>query len=369
MDNQLINLINDNGLDKTKSQVLLDNFSGYFELASDWEKKANMLVITSVEQKAEMKMASEGRKFLKDKRVAVEHTRKALKENSLREGQTIDAIAKVLTNLIIPIEKDLEEKEKFAERQEAKRIEALNDVRTREIEPYLEYVPYGIDFGKMTEEDYKKVLSGAKLQKEAADEAERKAEQERIAKEKAESEEREKIRKENERLKKEAEEKEKQLAEERAKAEAEKRAAEEKAKKEREVLEEKVRKEREAQEKRLEEERAKAAAERKAIEDKARLEREENERLLKIERDKQAKIEAERIAEANRIAAERKAKDDAEKKAKSAPDKEKLIQLAKDLEGYELPEVLSDEAKRIVESTKALLGKTANYIKEQVQKI
>lgn len=358
MENGLVKLVNESGLDKTKSQVLLENFSNYFEIASDWEKKANMLVITSVEQKAEMKMASEGRKFLKDKRVAVEHTRKALKENSLREGQTIDAIAKVLTNLIIPIEKDLEEKEKFAERQEAKRIEALNDVRTREIEPYLEYVPYGIELGKMTDDDYKKVLSGAKLQKEAADEAERKAEQERIAKEKAEAEEREKIRKENERLKKEAEEKEKQLAEERAKVEAEKKAAEEKA-----------RKEREAQEKILEEERAKAAAQRKAIEEKARLEREESERLLKIERDKQAKIEAERIAEANRIAAERKAKDDAEKKAKSAPDKEKLIQLAKDLEGYELPEVLSDEAKRIVESTKALLGKTSNYIKEQVQKL
>lgn len=358
MENGLVKLVNESGLDKTKSQVLLENFSNYFEIASDWEKKANMLVITSVEQKAEMKMASEGRKFLKDKRVAVEHTRKALKENSLREGQTIDAIAKVLTNLIIPIEKDLEEKEKFAERQEAKRIEALNDVRTREIEPYLEYVPYGIELGKMTDDDYKKVLSGAKLQKEAADEAERKAEQERIAKEKAEAEEREKIRKENERLKKEAEEKEKQLAEERAKVEAEKKAAEEKA-----------RKEREAQEKILEEERAKAAAQRKAIEEKARLEREESERLLKIERDKQAKIEAERIAEANRIAAERKAKDDAEKKAKSAPDKEKLIQLAKDLEGYELPEVLSDEAKRIVESTKALLGKTSNYIKEQLQKL
>lgn len=369
MDNQLINLINDNGLDKTKSQVLLDNFSGYFELASDWEKKANMLVITSVEQKAEMKMAGEGRKFLKDKRVAVEHTRKALKENSLREGQTIDAIAKVLTNLIIPIEKDLEEKEKFAERQEARRIEALNDERTREIEPYFEYVPYGIEFGKMAEDDYKKVLSGAKLQKEAADEAERKAEQERIAREKAEEEERQRIRLENERLKKEAEEKEKQLAEERAKVEAEKRAAEEKAKKEREVLEEKVRKEREAQEKRLEEERAKAAAERKAIEDKARLEREENERLLKIERDKQAKIEAERIAEANRIEAERKAKGDAEKKAKSAPDKEKLLAFAVTLSKLDMPTLVSDEAKVIIENVKILLIKTEVYINDHAKKL
>jgi colicin import membrane protein len=44
-----------------------------------------------------------------------------LKENALREGQTIDAIAKILTNLILPIEEDLENKEKFAEIQEAAR--------------------------------------------------------------------------------------------------------------------------------------------------------------------------------------------------------------------------------------------------------
>ncbi|RNC66438.1 hypothetical protein [Proteiniphilum sp. X52] len=138
MNNQLVKLIDENGLDKTKSQILLDNFSGYFEMAAEWERKAEELVITSVEQKAEMKLAREGRLFLKDKRIAVEKTRKQLKEASLREGQT--TIAKVLTNLITPIEKDLEEKEKFAEIQEAKRIEALKDVRTRELEPYIEFV-------------------------------------------------------------------------------------------------------------------------------------------------------------------------------------------------------------------------------------
>ena len=50
MENGLVKLVNDSGLDKTKSQVLLENFSNYFEIASDWENKAKMLVITSVEQ-------------------------------------------------------------------------------------------------------------------------------------------------------------------------------------------------------------------------------------------------------------------------------------------------------------------------------
>lgn len=354
MKDGLVKLVNESGLDKTKSQVLLENFSNYFEIASDWEKKASMLVVNNIEQKAEMKMAREGRLFLKEKRVAVEKTRKALKENALREGQTIDAIAKVLTNLIIPIEKDLEEKEKFAEIQEAKRIDALNEERVKEIEPYTEYIPYGMNLGQLSNDDYNKLLSGAKLQKQAEEEAQRKAEEERIAKEKAEAEERERVRLENERLKKEAEEKERELA---------------KAKAEREASEEKAKKELEAQKKRLEEERIKAEAQRKAIEEKARLEREENERLLKIERDKQAKIEAERIEEAKRVEAERKAKEDAEKKAKSAPDKEKLFVLATAIYEFSIPEVVSDEAKTITANVKILLSKIETYIKEQANKL
>lgn len=347
MENGLTKLVTESGLDKTKSQVLLENFSNYFEIASDWEKKASMLIVNNIEQKAEMKMAREGRLFLKEKRVAVEKTRKALKENALREGQTIDAIAKVLTNLIIPIEKDLEEKEKFAEIQEAKRIDALNEERVKEIEPYTEYIPYGMNLGQLSNDDYNKLLSGAKLQKQAEEETQRKAEEERIAKEKAEEEERERVRKENERLRKEAEEKERELEKERAKARAE----------------------REAQEKRLEEERIKAEAQRKAIEEKARLEREENERLLKIERDKQAKIEAERKAEQDRIEKEEREKVEAEKRAKNAPDKEKLILLSKQLNDFELPEVASDESRKIIESVRILLSKTTAYIDKQIENL
>src|SRR5690606_10630522 len=126
-----------------------------------------------------------------------EKTRKSLKENALREGQTIDAIAKILTNLILPIEEDLEQKEKFVEIQEAKRKAELKSMREAELQPYMEYVPYGIDLGSMDEENYKKILDGAKLQLQSKIESDRIAEEMRIAKEKAEEEERERIRVEN----------------------------------------------------------------------------------------------------------------------------------------------------------------------------
>lgn len=219
-DNQLALIVRNSGLVEAKAKILLDNFSNYFEIAADWERKAKAIIVTDPTQMAEMQMARTGRLFLREKRIAIEKTRKQLKEQSLREGKAIDGIANVLKALIVPIEEYLERQEKFieiriAEEAERKRIEA-----------------------------------------------EKKAEEERIAKEKAEIEEQKRIRKENERLRKEAEEKEKELTEERAKVEAEKAKAEA----ERRAYEKKIQAERERRVKIIAEEKAKEA-ERKASKD------------------------------------------------------------------------------------------------------
>ena len=165
MKNELTVIINESGLSETKGQILLDNFGNYFQIASEWEKKAKVIVVTDAGQKADMQMARVGRLFLREKRISIEKTRKGLKEQSLREGKAIDGIANVLKSVIVPIEKYLDEQEHFVEIQEQARLKAL----------------------RIEEEE--------------------KAEKERIAKEKAEKEEQEKERqrilKENEKLKKE----------------------------------------------------------------------------------------------------------------------------------------------------------------------
>jgi len=97
----------------------LTNFQNYFDIASEWDAKVSSLVVTDISQIAEMKMAHEARLFLKAKRIDVENTRKQLKEQSLREGQTIDHIAGILKNLITPIEEKAEQIEKFKELKEA----------------------------------------------------------------------------------------------------------------------------------------------------------------------------------------------------------------------------------------------------------
>jgi hypothetical protein len=235
MDNQLQVIVKDSGLESTKAQVILQKFQDYFSIAADWEAKAKTLVVTNDTQKAEMAMARTGRLFLRDKRIAIEKTRKEMKEQALREGKAIDGIANVLKALIEPIETYLDSQEHFVE------IKAAKEAELKRIE------------------------------------VERRIEEERIAKEKADAEERERIRVENERLKKEAIAREEKAAEERRVAEKQKRQ-----------LEEKAQREREAGERKIKEVQEKAAREKQSADAAAKMEREKAEMKIRAERAKAA---------------------------------------------------------------------------------
>ena len=63
--NQLAIIVKDSGLVKEKARILLDNFSDYFKIAAEWEKKAKAIVVTDAIQIPEMKMARTGRLFLR----------------------------------------------------------------------------------------------------------------------------------------------------------------------------------------------------------------------------------------------------------------------------------------------------------------
>ena len=67
--------------------------------------------------------------------------------------------------------------------------------------------------------------------------------------------------------------------------------------------------------------------------------------------------------------ADRKAKADAEKKAKNATDKEKLIKLALEIDAINLPDVKGNEALKIVSDVKILLSKVSGFINENTKKL
>lgn len=330
--NELVKVVETSGLEPQTSNYIKEKFLPFFERAEDWKRKAEALVVTDASQINEMKMARTARLALKEIRVNANKTRKALKEDSLRYGKAVQGVYNVIEYLIAPIENHLQNQEDFVVLQEAKRKAELKASREMELLPLAEFVPPGLNFGEMSEEDYCKILNGAKLQLHARV----KAEAERIEKEKAEAEERERVRLENERLKAEAEAREKQLAEERARAEAERKALEEKAQKEKAAADAKLKAEREAREK--------LEAELKA----------EAERIVRAKREAEAKA-----------AAELKAKQDAKRRAKAAPDKAKLNDFAKMLDELTLPEIKSEEAQKVLTDVKTLLSKVSNFIREK----
>ena len=220
-------MVRESGLDKTKAQYLLDNFTEYFAIASDWENKAKTLAVTDENQTAVMKMAREGRLFLQSKRVDIEKARKDLKDQSLREGKAIDGIANVLKALIIPIENYLRDQENFvvnkqkAEVAERQRL-ALELLRKQEEEKAE------IDRKAREAEQNRLRLENERLKKERQA-TETKAMMEKMKQDKIREKERklaeEKLATERERSRIEAEkirvENEKKLAEERKKAKEE----------------------------------------------------------------------------------------------------------------------------------------------------
>lgn len=338
------------GIEESKQKELIGNLPQILSERDTLQPQYDEVMRLDIEQPETAKRAKELRKLVKDNRTkGIEVWHKTTKEYFLKGGQFVDAIKRKEVAINEQWEEKLEIIEKHAEIKEAKRIAALQAEREALL---LQYGVTGVpNFGAMQDEVFENFLAGSKMKHEAKIEAERKSEAERLAKEQAEAEERERIRLENERLKAEAEERERQIKAEREKAEAERKAAEEAARIEREKLEAIARKEREQAEAKL------------------KKEREERER---IEAEIKAKAEAERKAkeaEALRIAAEEKVKAEAERKAKAAPDKEKLFNLAKSIGLVEIPDLKSEEGKKILSDVKLMLDKLSTFINEKTNQL
>ena len=327
-ENPLTKVINETGVETITANLIQSKFAEYFEQLHEWKSKANVTV-TDASQKREMKLAKETRLAIKEIRVEADKTRKLLKEDSTRYGKAVQNAYNLIESECKPLEEYLELQEKFVEIQEQKRILELKAKRESEIQPYIEFIPTGLNLGTMQDSDYDKLLNGAKLQLTAKQEADAKAEKERLEKIEAERIENERIKAENEKLRLEAIEKQKELDEQKRLAKIESDRLAEIAKNER-----------------LEKE---------------KLEQAEKERKEKEESDKKAAIEKEQ--------AELKAKQEAENKKLQAGDKEKLLELASQLSLVEFPKVESAKANLILSQALERLQKTIKTIQDEAGKL
>lgn len=306
----LLGLIKEAGLEGTKVEYLVQQFTPFYTEAEKLVSKAEAISVTDESQTDIMAEAGVIRKQLQKIRIESDKVRYALKEDSRKEGNAIQNIYNKLIEITSPIEQRLEKEEKFLEIKEAERKAAKLLDRTEKLSLYVNDVSF-YNLKDISDEIFDKLLIDCKDSYEKEQERLKKEEEERVAAEKKKEEEAEKTRIENERLRKENEAKDEEI----------RKAAEEKKK-----LEDKIA--------------ADKAAEEKKIKD--------------AEEAEKAKIKAE---------------EDAKLAATKAPDKDKLNELAKIIDLIMMPRVSSPEALEVTQRIQKMLNSVSDFIKEKAKNL
>jgi hypothetical protein len=318
---ELVKVAEENQLTTDKVQEFSSQFSESFSKARAIAEEAKSILVTDISQTKEMQQARQKRLELKNIRVAVEHTRKELKEQSLREGKAIDGMANIIKALIVPVEEHLEKQEQYAAMQAAKAKAERLAKRTAALANYVEDTDL-YNLNDMEDAQFDVLLANSKKSFEDEKAAAEQAEKERLEREEAERKEQEQIRKDNERLRAEAEAREKAME-----AERQKLAAENAAK--------------------LEAERKKALAEREARE--------------KLEEERRQREEAEAKAQAEA--------EETERQKLLAPDKEKLIAFANVIDALTLPSVATREAGKVLDETQDFLTRISKNLRQKAREL
>jgi len=228
-------------IDPQSAAILSQSFSPFFERANALRNEAMQTVVTGLGQPTAMKRARELRLIFQEVRTDADKKREEMKRESLRYGNAVQGAYNLIRLLVEPIEEHLKAQEYFAVRLEEQRRDETRQLREAEAGPYMNFFPQTIDLATVTDNDFARLLNGAKLQKEAA-EAERKRQEEEAAETaRKEQEAREAQLLQNERLRTELHAE----REARAKVEQQARASDEKLRREREEFEAAQRREKE----------------------------------------------------------------------------------------------------------------------------
>jgi len=209
------------GLTTETANTLKAAFEPFKAQIEEWQDNAAKIKVTDESQVALMKEAGIARKAVAKVRIAIEHKRKELKEDSLKKGQVIDKIANGFKSVLENLESTLQKHEDFAKIQQTARINKAHSDRFAILNG-LGYSYSGNDLGTMQPDIFNGLVTIAEQQKAAREEEARRAEEQakidaenkRLADEQEKAE-RERINKENEDLRLKNEAMEKQLADER----------------------------------------------------------------------------------------------------------------------------------------------------------
>lgn len=337
--NELVAVAEDNGLEKTKVEILLSSFGQSYADARKLASGATSIIVTDEDQTTLMREARTKRLALKNIRVEVENTRKSLKEQSLREGKAIDGMSNIIKALIVPVEEHLEKQEKFAEVRQAERAAEKYASRVKRLSRYVADVGL-YSLRDMPDETFEALITDSMEALRMQEEEEAAATLKRIEEAEERAEEQKRIRKENDRLK------------------AEKIETDRLRKIEDEKREAALKIEREAAEK-------KAAAERAEAEKKLKAEREAREKLEREAKEREAAEDKRKADEAQRKAIE----DEQKRQSLLAPDKQKLTAFADVIDRLELPNVANREAGKVLDETKDFLNRISKNLRNKAKEL
>lgn len=211
---ELEGLIVSTGIDTDNSVLIRNSFENFLFQTEAWNERAKQIVVTDSSQTGLMKSAKEARLMLRTIRTDADKKRKSLKESSLKYSNAVQGAYNLIEGKIKPIEQYLELQETFAERQIADAKEALRKEREEAISEVREFIPFTIDLSSLPKEEFDLLKSGALLQKEAKQKADKEAQAEAQKLEEEKEAERLRLVAENTALRTKQEIAEKQLAEE-----------------------------------------------------------------------------------------------------------------------------------------------------------
>jgi hypothetical protein len=290
------------GIEESRTKELLGNLPDIISERKPLEIQYQDIIRRDIEDIETSKLARELRLRIRDNRTkGLKIWHKKNKEVFLRAGQFIDALKNKEEEVNLRMENNLEEIEKYREIQEQKKKEKIRDGRVLKLNPYTEFVPVGIDLLNMSDDDFEKVLNGAKIQleaKKAKEEEERLLEEERVRLDKLENDRKLEIAQYRQFITKDIDLRNISIEEYQILVEECINAKKEYDDKQAQILAEKKRLEEENLKIQLEAKKAKEEANKKLAEEK-----EQRERELKAEREKQKKLEE--ILEQKKLAEEK----------------------------------------------------------------
>lgn len=201
--NELQEILDNSGLEIATKQSIKRGMNPFFEQFEEIAVDARALIVTDESQTDLMADAKKWRlKFVKI-RTASGKIKDLLKKDSKIYEKTVMSVYKLIVTEVEKVERHLEKQEKFAAILKAQRVDKLDKERAEIAKDLIEWIPRDVTFGKLSDEEFERILNSAKLTKNfELEESIRKNKEakELLRKQVEEAEERNRLRVENEKL-------------------------------------------------------------------------------------------------------------------------------------------------------------------------